>query len=166
MSYYEFDNLLPPIPTQITPQSVEVTENCFVVWDNMNPWEITGIGMVKMEKGGIVVYTPGDTGFQLIWRGEIRVSSDSITSLISWLQNNTGRLPEEIAESDSIIKMDKDRIMIYENDGYGDSGFGIFRDSESNYELTFIGAGLRRGGARMNKLDGERLFEWLNTSTE
>ena len=145
-------------PTNSEPR-VEQTERTFIAWDMMYPWGITGIAMVKMEYGGLNLYTLRKYT-DWMWSGPFDISNDNIMTLMNWLSKDTHSNQGEESLSNSVDdEISYQRIMFWQ----GDSGFGILRlNNDLGFELSSIAAGLRRGGAKINFEDGMKLESWLS----
>jgi len=161
MNEEDLQLMLPPLPPAIMPPGAEVTELSFTVWGLKGSDAIKAVDFLRGKDGNFTVWTPGHLT-HWVWRGPIHISKVNVELLATWLNKGYAAIDlEAVRTLYEHIEVKNDTIWLWEPDSYGDSGLGVLKLGDDAFELSFMRAGLRRGGASMGSEDGHLLEQWI-----
>jgi hypothetical protein len=154
---------LPPLPPALATKRVEASDTVFIAWDIMQPWGITAIAFLK-EAGGITVWTPLHCT-SWIWRGPRHIPEYSAKLLSQWLLYGDDSIKNAVIQGtpDFVdhIELKGEAIWIWDTNPKLEGGIGIHRLPDKSCELALMMAGLRRGGAHIQREEVDVLAHWL-----
>jgi hypothetical protein len=159
--YDRLSSRLPKLPPAVAQRRIEVTETTFVAWDLSETSKVSAVAFLKDNDGKITVWTPGYLE-SWVWRGPRHIPSESAKHLESWLihSDDSGATAKTVRIGKHTEVRGK-AIWIWDPSPNLEGGLGVLRLANGGFELSFMMAGLRRGGARIGPEDGGTLARWL-----